>query len=159
MPLDYPLNLLRKVLILRSGPFRHILQLLLLIQGQFQNPTIRVHTLQNLAVLQTCLEKSRIQREAHALFYPFVFDEWVDAALLQVDQTAFLAVLADAGGGVQRLVFIFVSFVGQLDLETLLAALALLLDLDLVILIKTGRHCQVRFVQIMELVPFANCNA
>ena len=88
-----------------------------------------------------------------------MFDEWVDAALLQVDQTAFLAVLADAGGGVQRLVFIFVSFVGQLDLETLLAALALLLDLDLVILIKTGRHCQVRFVQIMELVPFANCNA
>ena len=135
MPLDYPLNLLRKVLVLRPGPFRHILQLLLLIQGQFQNPAIRIHTLQNLAVLQTCLEKSRIQREAHALFDSFVFNEGVDAALLQVDQTAFLAVLADAGGGVQRLVFIFVSFVGQLDLETFLAALALLLDLDLVVLI------------------------
>ena len=70
------------VFVLLFGARRHILHVLLFVQGNFHRSTVGVHALQDLSVLHTCLKESWIQGEVNALFYPFMLCEWVNALLL-----------------------------------------------------------------------------
>ena len=60
MPLEYFLDLLRKMFVLLLGSLGHVLHVLLLVEGHFQRATVSVHALQDLPILHACLEKGRI---------------------------------------------------------------------------------------------------
>ena len=72
--------------VLLSGPFSHILGLLVLIKRHFQCAAEGVYTLQGLPVLFVCLEEGRVEREVYAGPDALVLREWVHPVLLQPSQ-------------------------------------------------------------------------
>lgn len=82
MPKDYFLNLGVIVLVLLLGALSHVLNILLLIKRHLKRSAISVHTLQDLPILNTCLEKSRVQREVYALLHSLVLPERIYSKLL-----------------------------------------------------------------------------
>lgn len=80
------------------GPraLRHVLNFLLLVQRQFQSAAVRIHALQDLSVLQTCLKERWVEREPDTLLDALVLSKRVNATLLQVHEAALLTHLSDA---------------------------------------------------------------
>ena len=98
MPLQDSVNLLLEVFELLSGPLCHILNILLLVQGDFQCSTVGIHALQDLPVLHACLEKGRIQWKANTLFHSFMLDKGIYAAFLELGKTTCVRKIVGARG-------------------------------------------------------------
>ena len=94
MPADDLLNLCLIVLVLLLGALSHVLDILLLIKRHLERSTVSIHTLQDLPILHTCLEKGWIQRKVYALLHSLVLSERIHSMMLQIDQTAYIGSFA-----------------------------------------------------------------
>ena len=76
------------MLVLLLGTLSHVLNILLLVEGHLKCAAISIHALQNLPILHTGLEEGRVEGETYLLFYSLMFDKRVNAAFLELCQTA-----------------------------------------------------------------------